>query len=196
MKRITLFLMTIIVLTSTISAQPDSTAVLKDSTDTQIEYVDTPSAKSSTKSSKANKSFPFPSSFNNNQALLIPIVAITAVFGLPVLIVFISFFFNYKNKKAKYKLAEKALESGNPIPESLFQEANNNNIQRKGITNIFTGIGLFIFLWTITEEFSIGSIGLLVMFTGFGQLVIHYTQKNKEQNSSKQDSDSDSQTEE
>ena len=41
------------------------------------------------------------------------------------------------------------------------------------------GIGLFIFLWAITEEFGLGCIGLLVMFTGFGQLVIYYTQQDR-----------------
>jgi hypothetical protein len=41
------------------------------------------------------------------------------------------------------------------------------------------GIGLFIFLWAITGEFGLGCIGLLVMFTGFGQLVIFYSQQKK-----------------
>ena len=51
----------------------------------------------------------------------------------------------------------------------------------KGISNVFCGIGLFIFLWAITEEFGVACIGLLVMFTGFGQLVIYYTQNPKKQ---------------
>ena len=51
-----------------------------------------------------------------------------------------------------------------------------------GIKNIFIGIGLFIFLWAITENFGVGCVGLLIMFTGFGQLVIYYTQDSNKKN--------------
>ena len=73
----------------------------------------------------------------------------------------------------------KALASGQPLPENLFKEADSTDIRSKGIKNVFVGIGLFIFLWAITEEFGLGCIGLLVMFTGFGQLVIYYTQQDR-----------------
>ena len=74
---------------------------------------------------------------------------------------------------------EQALVSGQPLPENLFKEADSTDIRSKGIKNVFVGIGLFIFLWAITEEFGLGCIGLLVMFTGFGQLVIYYTQQDR-----------------
>lgn len=110
---------------------------------------------------------------------IIAITAIVFVFGLPLLIVFIVFFFRYKNRKAKYRLAEQALASGQPLPENFFKQAEIEDIRTKGIKNVFTGIGLFIFLWAITGEFGLGCIGLLIMFTGFGQLVIHYSQQKK-----------------
>ena len=66
------------------------------------------------------------------------------------------------------------------MPENFFKEAASNDIRSKGINNIFVGIGLFIFLWAITTQFSIGCIGLLIMFTGFGQLVIYYSQKQED----------------
>lgn len=109
---------------------------------------------------------------------IIAVTAIVFVFGLPLFIVFTIFFFRYKNRKAKYRLAEQALASGQQLPENFFQENATKDIRSKGINNIFIGIGLFIFLWAITEEFGLGCIGLLVMFTGFGQLVIYYTQQN------------------
>lgn len=110
---------------------------------------------------------------------VIAVTAIVFVFGLPLFIVFTIFFFRYKNRKAKYRLAEQALASGQQLPENFFKEAAQTDIHSKGIHNIFTGIGLFIFLWAITGQFGLGCIGLLVMFTGFGQLVIYYTQQNK-----------------
>ena len=104
------------------------------------------------------------------------IISVTAI-------VFTVFFFNYKNRKAKYRLAEQALSSGQQLPEDFFKNAEKTeDIRTKGIKNIFIGIGLFIFLWAITENFGVGCVGLLIMFTGFGQLVIYYTQDSNKKN--------------
>ena len=111
---------------------------------------------------------------------VIAVTAIVFIFGLPLFIIFVVFFFRYKNRKAKYRLAEQALASGQQLPENFFKEAAATDIRSKGINNIFVGIGLFIFLWAITGEFGLGCIGLLIMFTGFGQLVIYYTQQSKD----------------
>ena len=110
---------------------------------------------------------------------VIAIIAIIFAFGFPLIIVFTVFFFNYKNRKAKYRLAEQALSTGQQLPEDFFKKAERSEDTRsKGIKNIFLGIGLFIFLWAMTN-FSIGCIGLLIMFMGFGQVVIHYTQESR-----------------
>ena len=108
---------------------------------------------------------------------VIAITAIVFIFGFPLIIVFIVFFFRYKNRKAKYRLAEQALANGQQLPENFFKGVETTDVRSKGINNIFVGIGLFIFLWAITGEFGIGCIGLLIMFTGFGQIVIYYTQQ-------------------
>lgn len=111
------------------------------------------------------------------------IAALAVIFGFPVFIVFIAFYFRYKNKQAKYRMVEKALESGQPLPEKfIIENSEVGNVLNKGIKNIFTGLGLWIFLWTITGEFGIGAIGLLVLFTGFGQVVIHYINRKKHNN--------------
>lgn len=110
---------------------------------------------------------------------VIAVIAIIFAFGFPLIIVFTVFFFNYKNRKAKYRLAEQALSTGQQLPEDFFKKAERSEDTRsKGIKNIFLGIGLFIFLWAMTN-FSIGCIGLLIMFMGFGQVVIYYTQESK-----------------
>lgn len=107
---------------------------------------------------------------------IIAMTAIIFVFGLPALLIFIIFYFRYKNRKAKYRLAEQALASGQQLPPDFFKEVENRDLRSRGIKNIFLGIGLFIFLWALTGEFGLGCIGLLIMFTGFGQVVIYYTQ--------------------
>lgn len=111
--------------------------------------------------------------------ILIAIISVIAVFGFPVFILFIIFFFRYKNRKARYRLAEQALAAGQPLPEDFIKENKPTDQRSQGIKNTFTGIGLFIFLWAITDELSIGTIGLLVMFTGIGQWIIGYTQQKK-----------------
>ena len=103
-------------------------------------------------------------------------------FALPLLIVLAILFFRYKSRKAKYRLAEKALEAGQPLPADFCRKTDVGDIRSRGIKNVFLGLGLFIFLWALTETFGLGCIGLLVMFTGFGQLVIYYARE-KEDNS-------------
>lgn len=111
---------------------------------------------------------------------IIPIIAIVFVFGLPILLIFIIFYFRYKNRKAKYRLAEQALAAGQQLPPEFFKEAENKDLRSRGIKNIFLGLGLFIFLWALTGEFGLGCIGLLILFTGFGQVIIYYTQPERE----------------
>lgn len=104
--------------------------------------------------------------------ILISIIAILIVFGMPVFILFLVFFFRYKNRKARYRLMEQALAAGQPLPEAFLKDNKQFDQRSQGIKNTFTGIGLFIFLWAITGEFGIGAIGLLIMFMGLGQWLI------------------------
>ena len=117
----------------------------------------------------------------NKGLALIPIIAI--IFGTlcPVLLIIAIFYFRSKNQSRKYAVIEKAIESGQPIPEKLFIEvAEQSDALNKGIKRTFVGIGLFIFLWLITGEITIGSIGLLVMFIGLGEMIAaYYTKKKK-----------------
>lgn len=116
----------------------------------------------------------------SHRETLISIVAIVAVFVCPLLLIFIIFYFRYKNRKQKYRLIEQALASGQPLPEHLFNEKAATDIRSKGIKNICLGIGLSIFLWALTDEFSLACIGILIMFTGIGQVIIFYTQQERE----------------
>ncbi len=119
----------------------------------------------------------------NKNLSLIPIIAI--IFGTlcPVLIIIAIFYFKNKNNNRKYAVIEKAIESGHPLPEKLFIEvAEQSDTMIKGIKRIFIGIGLFIFLWLITGEITVASVGILVLFIGLGEIIsAHYTKKKKEE---------------
>lgn len=140
--------------------------------------------------------FPF-NQFGNavGGGILVAIVAIVMVFGFPVFVLFVIFFFRYKNRKARYRLAEQAIAAGRPLPENFLKDIKTVDSRSQGIKNTFTGIGLFVFLWGITGEFSIGTIGLLVMFMGLGQWLIGATQK-KETNTPTQERQTVRRTEE
>lgn len=154
-----------------------------DSTSTNNSNINTSHSGTSFAFNTGNDDFPFMNSENAiGGGILIVIISVIAVFGLPVFILFIVFFFRYKNRKARYRLAEQALAAGQPLPENFIRENKPTDQRSQGIKNTFTGIGLFIFLWAITDEFSIGTIGLLVMFMGLGQWLIGYTQQKNQQN--------------
>lgn len=159
--------------------EEDSVAATQDTTYV-AEYTD-----SVTTQQFASDRSEFDSTFGTDfgENVIIPIVAIVFGCSIPVLVLFFAFFFRYKNRQAKYRMVEAALKAGQPLPEGVFKDVNYVDAKSKGIKNTFTGIGLFIFLWTITGSFGVGSIGLLVMFIGIGQWVIDI-QKTKDARSS------------
>ena len=125
--------------------------------------------------SNTNFSF-FGDNMSNDMGGIIVLISVIMIFGLPLFIVAITLWFRYKNKQAKYKLAAEALAAGHSIPQELFNERNRNNeIMTKGITHIFLGIGLGVFLWVMTGVKGLAAIGFLIFCMGIGQVLIAYT---------------------
>ena len=154
----------------TLSKKTDTKA---DESNTTVTVIGVDTTDMDTTAGKDDNDLPFGNlSDTISGGILLSIIAIVAVFGLPVFILFVIFFFRYKNRKARYRLAEQALAAGQPLPEEFIRENKSTDQRTQGIKNTFTGIGLFIFLWAITGEFGIGAIGLLVTFMGIGQWII------------------------
>lgn len=122
-------------------------------------------------SNNKNEAIALLSSVNDN---LVPLTGIVAVFGMPVLIILITFIYNHKKQKAQYELAAKALEAGKDIPEGLFGNKNTEekNTLTKGVINTFAGIGIAILLWALVD-IKFASIGVLVTCIGIGQIIIY-----------------------
>jgi len=149
----------------TLSKKTDTKA---DESNTTVTVIGVDTTDMDTTAGKDDNDLPFGNlSDTISGGILISIIAIVAVFGLPVFILFVIFFFRYKNRKARYRLAEQAIAAGQPLPENFIRENRPADQRSQGIKNTFTGIGLFIFLWAITGEF-----GLLIMFMGIGQWII------------------------
>ena len=102
-------------------------------------------------------------------------------FITPVVLIILIFYFRNKNRKRKYLLLQQALANGQPLPKEAFKEIAMPDNRTKGFKNIGLGIGLFIFIWALTDEFGLACVGLLIMFIGFGQLAIYYTRPDKNQ---------------
>ena len=92
----------------------------------------------------------------------------------PILIIVAVFYFINKNRKDRIKLAQMAMEKGQPIPDELLKENQNslsNDDYQTGIRQMFTGVGLAIFLGIVVGDIGFG-IGALVFCIGLGKWFI------------------------
>jgi len=115
---------------------------------------------------------------------MIMIICVVAIMFLlsPILIIAVIFYFVNKGRKDKLKLAQMALQNGQPIPEPLIHERPtiySRNAYRSGIKQVFLGLGLMIFLGLIIGKLGWG-IGALVFFIGLGKIVIALVEKTSE----------------
>ena len=123
--------------------------------------------------------FDLPSILSQTLSLAIPIFGIL----LPVMIIFVVFYFDNKSKKEKYDAMieiSKNLKDSSDIKELLedFKEEKKQPIdyRRSGVLTLFAGIGLFLFgIFFINL---LKGIGLLVGAIGVGQIIAGYLYPN------------------
>ena len=112
--------------------------------------------------------------------LAVGIVAFVVIFFLlPLLIIVTIIYFVNKNRKERYRLAQMAIQNGQPIPDDILKNKASSelgNDYQTGVRQMFTGVGLAIFLGFIIGKVGIG-IGALVFFIGLGKWFI-YRQNN------------------
>ena len=91
----------------------------------------------------------------------------------PIIIIIGVVYFINRNRKQRLKLAEMAMQNGQKIPENLLKEeaVQNDDDYRRGLRQMFTGVGLAIFLGIVAGELGFG-IGALVFFIGLGKWYI------------------------
>ena len=112
-------------------------------------------------------------------SLGIPYLAIS----LPVLIIFVIFYFDNKSKKEKYDAMieiSKNLKDPSDIKELLedFKEKKQPiDYRRSGVLTLFVGIGLFL-LGYVLPFAMVKGIGLLVGAIGVGQIIAGYLYPN------------------
>ena len=115
----------------TLSKKTDTKA---DESNTTVTVIGVDTTDMDTTAGKDDNDLPFGNlSDTISGGILISIIAIVAVFGLPVFILFVIFFFRYKNRKARYRLAEQAIAAGQPLPQSPLLPGQNITFLRKTV---------------------------------------------------------------
>ncbi len=114
--------------------------------------------------------------------VIIGILAITLIFGGPIIIVGLVLFSRYRRRKLLHESMNKLIDSGRDIPDNLFNEIEGTNDQdqslRKGMTSTGLGIALIISLSLIADP-TIGSLGLIPLMIGLAHLLIWKVNSNK-----------------
>ena len=104
--------------------------------------------------------------------MIIAVVAIVVIFLVaPILTILLIFYFVNKNRKEKMKLAQMAMEKGQPIPDNLLnnQPDELGDEYQKGMRQCFVGVGLMILLSYAAGTIGFG-IGALVFCIGLGKV--------------------------
>lgn len=103
------------------------------------------------------------------------VIFVLLVFALPFIIIGMIIYWITRNKKKDYQLAEKAIENGQPIPDSLLHKRPKDNeaVWQRGIKNTAIGVGIMIFGFIVADFFI--AVGAIVACWGIGQCVIART---------------------
>ncbi len=93
-----------------------------------------------------------------------------------MVILLIRYFINRHNNRVS--LAEKAMETGQPIPDEVKSEPaySPDYYWKKGIKNVAIGLGMAI-MFSIWDADVLAGIGALVACWGAGQMIIAKTTK-------------------
>ena len=124
-----------------------------------------------------------------NIEVLIPLFGIVAVFGMPVFIILIIFYFDKRNKEQFHSTLQKLIESGQELSPELVQsipgykkENGERNDIRTGTITTGVGIGIAIFGQFGVAETALVGIGLLVSSIGLAFLAYGIYNKDKKVN--------------
>ena len=123
----------------------------------------------------ADRLFDFMDSQMSGMLFVLAVLLIIFVLS-PVFIIIAVFYFINKNRKEKMRLAQMAMQQGQPIPDQLLKEqsCNDDEEYKKGIRQCFVGVGLMIFLGYAAGTVGFG-IGALVFCIGLGKVFVSKT---------------------
>lgn len=120
-------------------------------------------------------------------AVFFVLLCLLIVFSPVVLIVAI-FYLALKRKSERYRIIEKAMETGRPIPDVVGRNGavDGERYWRRGVLTFSIGIGLVAFALCVGAE-PLAGIGLFVGIYGVGQAVIGRTSARGKDNEATED---------
>lgn len=114
--------------------------------------------------------------------IVIPIVAITSVFSIPILAIV----YHYRQKGKEMEERKLMIEKGiMPPPLTDDRQVSKGSAKQKGLNLLAVGLGLFVG-YALTEYlhmqriFAIG--GSILLFLGIANVIVVFTDNNKEKN--------------
>ena len=174
---------------ATPSVTPPSTATPGNSVTLTVTSSSTPSADDAIDSmieKKIRRHFDFSSDRHHSSSnssdddaawIAVPIVLISllTIFGLPVLLVAIIFYFSFSKNRAMHKTVRLMVEKGQPVPEALLNPppvVRQRSDLRRAIKWMLFGIGVMIFFGACNDwEGGAWSIGIIPFLIGAGYLI-------------------------
>lgn len=112
-------------------------------------------------------------------AIFFVILCLLTVFS-PVILIAVILYLLVRRKRERYRIIEKAMETGQPIPDELrrTETMSSDMLWRRGIRNASIGLGIVALALCMWSDF-IGGVGLVILFYGLGQAVIARTTNRK-----------------
>ncbi|WP_346836652.1 DUF6249 domain-containing protein [Microbulbifer sp. SAOS-129_SWC] len=104
---------------------------------------------------------------------LVPVMGILAVFGTPILIVWLVTRNSYRKKQLMMDNINRMVAEGRDIPPELLDAMEGEsprNVRDRGFTLIAVGLALFIWL-SLSSGVEVGSLGLIPLFIGIARFV-------------------------
>lgn len=91
----------------------------------------------------------------------------------PFIFVILIIYFVMRSRNKKYRIIEKAVESGQPIPQELLAKKSSGDslMWGNGVRNAAIGIGVVLFGFVLDTGFFVG-MGWILFFYGVGQIVV------------------------
>ena len=108
---------------------------------------------------------------------IVAVIFALFIIALPFLGIALIVWLIVRSRNRRYRIAEKAVESGQPIPDQ-FMEPEKTDMWQRGVKNIFIGLGLAVLFYCFGFE-SLAGIGWLVAICGVGQAIIGRTSQRR-----------------
>ena len=116
-----------------------------------------------------------------NIALAIPLLAISLIFGTPILVVAAVLYAGYRKRRLVKETISEYLASGKDVPAEILESIHGGaekpkNYLQKGFVMVGTGLGIFL-CFAIMGEIEVASLGVIPLFIGLAQILIWKLEK-------------------